>query len=89
MTTIAAATCAVFGALPALRATRTDPVTAMKAGTRGITAGRERFSLQRIMVTAQIAISLVLLTAGLLFVRSFRNMLTFDPGMREHGIHLA
>ena len=86
---VAVLTCAAFGVLPAWRATQAQPAAAMKAGGRGMTAGRERFSLQRLMVVTQIAVSLVLLVAALLFVRSFRNLTTFDPGMREGGITTA
>jgi predicted permease len=83
---IAAFTCVIFGIAPALRATRTEPISAMKAGGRGTTGGRERFSLQRLLVVGQVSVSLVLLVGALLFVRSFRNLMTFDPGMRESGI---
>jgi predicted permease len=83
---VAAFTCVVFGIAPALRATRAEPISAMKAGGRGTTGGRERFSLQRLLVVTQVSVSLVLLVAALLFVRSFRNLMTFDPGMRESGI---
>jgi len=83
---VAVLTCAAFGVLPALRASQGQPAAAMKAGGRGMTTGRERFSLQRLMVVTQISVSLVLLVAALLFVRSFRNLMTFDPGMRESGI---
>ncbi len=86
---VAALTCILFGAVPAFRASNAEPVTAMKSGGRGMTAGRERFSLQRLMVVTQISISLVLLIGALLFVRSFRNLLTFNPGMRESGITIA
>lgn len=86
---VAVFTCIACGAVPALRATQTEPITAMKSAGRGLTAGRERFSLQRMMVAGQIAVSLVLLVGALLFVRSFRNLLTVDPGMRQHGITLA
>ncbi|MGC2656657.1 MAG: FtsX-like permease family protein, partial [Bryobacteraceae bacterium] len=68
---------------------QTDSNAAIKAGARGITAGRERFSLQRFLVVSQIAISFVLLTSALLFVGSFRNLMTFNPGFREDGIILA
>ena len=85
-TGVALLTCAAFGVLPALRAAQAQPAAAMKAGGRGMTAGRERFSMQRLMVVTQISVSLVLLVAALLFVRSFRNLMTFDPGMRESGI---
>jgi predicted permease len=83
---VAALTCLVFGVAPAIRATRAEPISAMKAGGRGTTGSRERFSLQRILVVAQVSVSLVLLVGALLFVRSFRNLITFDPGMRESGI---
>jgi putative ABC transport system permease protein len=82
----AAFTCVVFGIVPALRATRAEPISAMKAGGRGTTGGRERFSMQRLLVVTQVSVSLVLLVGALLFVRSFRNLMTFDPGMRESGI---
>ena len=82
-------TCAFFGVVPALRATRAKPISAMKSGGRGMTTGRESFSLQRVMVIAQIAVCLVLLAGAALFIRSFRNLMTFDPGMREAGITVA
>lgn len=86
---IAAATCIVFGVAPALRSVRADPVTAMKSGGRGLAGSRERFSVQRLMVVVQISVSLVLLVGALLFVRSFRNLLTVDPGMRESATIVA
>jgi predicted permease len=79
-------TCAVFGTLPAFRASKADPIHALKSGDGRTTGRRERFSIQRIMVVTQVAISMVLLVAALLFVRSFRNLMTVDPGMREQGI---
>jgi predicted permease len=86
---VAAATCLVFGVAPAFRASRAEPVSAMKSGGRGMAGSRERFSLQRLMVVAQISISLVLLVGALLFVHSFRNLMVLDPGMRESGISVA
>jgi putative ABC transport system permease protein len=74
---------------PALRATRTEPGTAMKASGRGNTATREGFGLRRLLVVSQVALSLVLLVGALLFVRSFRNLLRVDPGFRQDGILLA
>jgi predicted permease len=47
---------------------------------------REHFSMQRFMVVTQVAVSMVLLVGALLFVRSYRNLMTVDPGMRESGI---
>jgi predicted permease len=78
----------VFGLAPALRSSRIPPAEAMKVGGRTQTAA-SRLSLQRSMVVTQIAISLVLLVAALLFVRSFRNLVTFDAGMRQEGVTVA
>ena len=79
-------TCLLFGLLPALRATRVQPAAAMRAGGRGATAGRERFGLRRVLVTAQVALSLVLLVGALLFMGSLRNLLNTDPGFRAEGV---
>ena len=86
---VAIVTCLIFGAAPAVRATAAQPVTAMKSGGRGMTGGRERFSMQRALVVAQISVSLVLLVSALLFVRSFHALMTVDSGMREQGITRA
>jgi predicted permease len=85
---VACATCLVFGVAPAVRASRVQPVQALKSGGRGLASGG-RLSTQRVMVVTQIAVSLVLLVAALLFVRSFYKMITFDAGMRQNGISIA
>ena len=64
----------------------TEPLTSLKSGERGVVGNRERFSAQRLMVISQIAVSMVLLFGALLFVRSYRNLLTLNPGVRERGM---
>ncbi len=86
---VAATTCLIFGAAPALRATRVQATEAARIGSRGSTADRGRLFAQRVMVVAQIAVSLVLLVAALLFVRSFHNLVTFDPGIRQADISVG
>ena len=83
---MAVATCLLFGLAPAFRSSRTEPGAVLKAGGRGMTAGRKRFSFQQTLVVSQIAFSLVLLVGALLFARSFWNLMTLDPGFRETGI---
>jgi len=83
---VAAITCLLFGLLPAIRATGIAPSVAMRSGGRGLSAGRERFSLRRVLVTGQVALSLVLLVGALLFVRSLQKLLSVDPGFRPEGI---
>ena len=86
---LAAVTCLLFGLLPAIRATRTVPGAAMKAGSRGSTDTRERFGMRRALVVAQVALSLVLVVGAVLFVRSLRNLMTLDPGFAQEGIVIA
>ena len=88
-TFLALFTCAIFDLWPAIRSSQTNPGIALKSGNRGTTQGRERFSFQQTLVVAQIAVSMVLLVGALLFVRSFRNLITYNPGFRENGIILA
>jgi predicted permease len=83
---LAISTCAFFALVPAFRSSRVEPGAVLKGGSRGTTAGRERFSFQRLLVVSQIAVSMVLLVGALLFARSFWNLLRVDPGFREKGI---
>ena len=86
---LAVFTCVLFGLTPALRATRVAPAMVLKAASRGMTAGRERFGLRRMLVVSQVALSLVLLVGSLLFVRTLRNLLTLDPGFRQESTIVA
>jgi predicted permease len=86
---IAVTTCLLFGLVPAMRATRIAPASAMRAGGRGLTTGRERFSLRRALVVAQVALSLVLLVGALLFIGSLRKLLAVDPGFQVRGLVVA
>jgi putative ABC transport system permease protein len=82
-------TCILFGLAPAIRATRFEPGAVMKTGGRGMTANRERFSLRRGMVVAQVALSLVLVAGALLFSRSLGNLQKVDTGFRQEGVLMA
>jgi putative ABC transport system permease protein len=83
---LAMTTCVLFGLAPAVRATGVAPGAVLKAAGRGLTAGRDRFGLRRMLVVAQVALSLVLLVGALLFVRSLRNLTTLDAGFQRDGI---
>jgi putative ABC transport system permease protein len=70
--------------LPAAWASRVSLAALMAtAGVRG-TGGSVR--MRRAMVVTQIALSLVLLSAGGLVVRSFDRLLAADPGFRPDGL---
>src|SRR5262249_51916007 len=83
---LAVATCLIVGLTPAIRATSTAPGAAMKVGGRAATDTHQRFGLRRALVVVQVALSLVLVVGALLFVRSFRNLLTVDAGFRQDGV---
>ncbi len=86
MAGVAIVTCLLFGLAPALRATSIAPASAMRTGGRGVTSGRERFSLRRALVVAQVSMSLVLLVGAFLFVRSLQKLMDIQPGFRAEGI---
>ncbi|HXA07124.1 MAG TPA: ABC transporter permease [Bryobacteraceae bacterium] len=87
--TVGTLACAILGLAPALRSSHIEPGAAIKAAGRGLTTAREGFSFQRVLVVVQISVSLVLVVGALLFVQSFRNLMTVDLGFREKGILLA
>jgi putative ABC transport system permease protein len=78
-------TALIFGLAPAIRlsgvsiATRNDRGSAGNEGARG----------RRLLVGAQVAITLVLLFGGLLFLRTFRNLSMQDVGIGERGVVVA
>src|SRR5580704_5781712 len=86
MVGISILTCLLFGLAPAVRATSIAPASAMRSGGRGLTTGRDRFSLRRALVVAQISLSLVLLVGAFLLGRSLQKLLDVQPGFRPEGI---
>jgi predicted permease len=86
---LACSTCVLFGLAPALRATSVAPGVVLKESGRGTTEGRSPFSLRRILVVSQIALSLTLLVSALLFTGSLNNLAKVDAGFRRDGILVA
>jgi predicted permease len=62
----------VFGLAPALQSTRLDVVDGLKAGEVEL-PGRKRFWGRNVLVAGQVALSLMMLTAGLLVMRGFQH----------------
>jgi macrolide transport system ATP-binding/permease protein len=75
-----------FGLAPALQASKTDLVTALKEGTPG--SGPRRSLLQSSLVVAQIALSLVLLIGAGLAVRTMQKAVTMDRGFASENMAL-
>ncbi|MFZ1015494.1 MAG: ABC transporter permease, partial [Terracidiphilus sp.] len=74
---ITIATALLFGTLPALRATRLDLVRSLKGG-RSSSASVGRSPLAKVLVIGQIALSLVLMMAACLFLRTLNNLNRVD-----------
>jgi len=86
--TVSMLTGVVFGLAPAFQASKTDLVPVLKG--EAVYAGRARhFSLRSLLVVAQVALSLVVLVCAALFVQSFRNAKSIDPGFATHGAVLV
>ena len=81
-------TALLFGLVPALRATRTDLVGALKGGTDGSAGcGRaRRLGMRNTLVVVQVALSLVLLTTAGLFLRSLASASSIDIGIKPDNI---
>jgi predicted permease len=71
----------VFGLLPALRASRPDPWTTLKDTVGSIAGGSGSLFLRKGLVTAQVALSFLLLFGAGLFVRSLQNLQTTETGV--------
>jgi predicted permease len=78
---MAAASAVLCGFVPALRAGRTDLLSALKPGAAD--QGRERMFGRSTLVVVQIAGSLVLLVAASQMARGFSYVLAQDPGFRR------
>jgi predicted permease len=75
----------LFGLAPAWAASRTILSSALKGEDMLARSGR-RWTLRNVLVVAQMAMSLVLLCATGLFLRSFESAAGIDIGFRSQGI---
>jgi predicted permease len=77
---VALATGVGVGLLPALKASRADLNSVLREGGRGTADGGGRQRARSVLVVAQVAVSLVLLIAAALFVRSVQSAESIDLG---------
>jgi predicted permease len=82
---VAVLTGVLFGMAPAWRGTRVDPQAAMKANARGVVHAQSGFGLGKMLVAAQVALSMVLVTGAGLMLNTFSKLSTLDAGFgRDH-----
>jgi putative ABC transport system permease protein len=85
---VAACTALIFGIAPAFRAGRVQPNEVLKEGSRTV-AGERRRMLGQPLVIAQVALSLVLVVAAGLFVRTFSALARVDVGFDREPVLLV
>ena len=78
---LTAATGIIFGLIPAIRASRSDPWTTLRDTMGSVAGGSGSLFLRKGLVTAQVALSFLLLFGAGLFVRSLQNLKTTDTGV--------
>ena len=76
----------LFGTIPALRSVRVDLNTTLRNEGGGASQSRHRVAITGVLVAGQVALSLVLLVAAGLLLRSFVRLLKVDPGFDTRNV---
>jgi putative ABC transport system permease protein len=74
------------GVLPAIRLAHSDVNQALKQGLGRTDASSASHGTRRILVVAEVALSLVLLIGAGLMIRSFQQLQSVAPGFNSHGV---
>jgi putative ABC transport system permease protein len=84
---MAIATAVLFGLGPAWRASRRDLTATMKAGSSGaVTSGARGLAVRNVLIAGEIALALVLLTAGGLMLKSVLRLQATELGFNPDGL---
>jgi predicted permease len=87
--TVAVLTGILFGVLPAILSTRVSLTAAMKGSQAIVSERPASFRSRQSIVASQMALSLVLLVAAGLFLRSFAKLATLDVGFDRKNVLLV
>ncbi|MCI0432640.1 MAG: ABC transporter permease, partial [Gemmatimonadetes bacterium] len=87
--TITFLTAAVFGLIPALRASRPDLHVTLKASGTGSIGGRDRARLRAALVVTELAVTLVLLAGAGLMAKTFFRMSRSPSGSDGRNLLLS
>jgi putative ABC transport system permease protein len=83
---VSVATGLIFGLAPAIQAARFNQIDTLKEGGRDAATGGSGKRLRGLLVTAEVAISLVLLIGAGLLINSFLRLRNVDPGFRTDNL---
>jgi macrolide transport system ATP-binding/permease protein len=87
-TTLSILTGVLFGLAPALQSTRVDVVRGLKKMRASDARSRNRLGLSHALVASQLALSLVMLVAAGLFVRTLVNLKSVELGFNRENVLL-
>jgi predicted permease len=76
----------LFGIAPAVQTARSSHVANLREGSRGSGSSKHQIKISRILVAAEIALSLVLLIGTGLLLRSFWHLAEVRPGFDPHRL---
>ena len=76
----------LFGCAPAVRAAKRELYETLKDGTRGSSEGGQRARLRSLLVVAEIAVALVLMTGAGLLIESFSKLMSVNPGFSSANL---
>jgi putative ABC transport system permease protein len=76
----------LFGLVPAWQMSRLDLNTSLKEGGRSVGDGTGALRARSVLVVVQVALALVLLVGGALFIKSFYRLLQVDPGFKTENL---
>jgi putative ABC transport system permease protein len=79
----------VMGLYPALQGSRTDIVDALKEGGRGTAGSVRQQRFRKVLVGAQVALSVTLLAGASLLIASFVRLSRQDPGFKTDNLWVA
>jgi putative ABC transport system permease protein len=83
---VTVATALLFGAAPALRAAGVAPMEAITEQGRGAGVGSGRASVASALVVVQVALSVMLVVAAALFLRTFSKLATLNLGFEASRV---
>jgi putative ABC transport system permease protein len=79
----------LFGMAPALGIRKPELAAAMNGSGRGMTGGRSEHHGRRVLVIAQVALSVTLANAAGLLIKSFARLTAVNPGFRTEHVLTA
>jgi predicted permease len=79
----------LFGSVPARQAVRRNAQPLLLRSSRNVLGRERRWGMRDVLIAAQVALSMLLLATGGLFLRTLHNLKTLDPGFRAGNVLLV